>query len=432
MRKLITRRGYSVLSSLFVFVTISIIASEFIFLTISMFIFSIFLVELLIFIFSVRELSSVKIIREISRRRLFVGDIISSSLVIQNDGYRTIGLLKLSKDVPEEFQSLEDVSPYTINFIPGEKIRFEYKLEALQMGRINFGKLELNLFDKFGLFYKTREVDNKDLVSVLPDVRIGRGRIDESVQIGSLSSTTRSDPLGSDFAGIREYISGDEYRRIAWKYMAKSSNQEPRIKQFDLDQRIDVNLVILNSKSMNDGSIGERKLDSVIQAAITISSVVDNVGGRFKVIFSNNNIPKTISGNQYELCNNIYQIKAESSFNPQILINHAITYADPSSIFLFVVDSPFPEDIEMDNFKRLFNKNLVNLFFLDTTSYISTKTNSKLQQNISEILFENERKHLQKQLDIGRQKRFRVDLCTKDNISKKILESFSRIQILNE
>lgn len=431
MRKLITRRGYSVLSSLFVFVTISIIASEFIFLTISMFIFSIFLVELLIFIFSVRELSSVKIIREISRRRLFVGDIISSSLVIQNDGYRTIGLLKLSKDVPEEFQSLEDVNPYAINFIPGEKIRFEYKLEALQMGRINFGKLELNLFDKFGLFYKTREVNNKDLVSVLPDVRTGRGRIDESVQIGSLSSTTRSDPLGSDFAGIREYNSGDEYRRIAWKYMAKSSNQEPRIKQFDLDQRIDVNLVILNSKSMNDGSIGERKLDSVIQAAITISSVVDNAGGRFKVIFSNNNIPKTISGNQYELCNNIYQIKAESSFNPQTLINHAITYADPSSIFLFVVDSPFPEDIEMDNFKRLFNKNLVNLFFLDTTSYISTKNNSKLQQNIS-VLFENERKHLQKQLDIGRQKRFRVDLCTKDNISKKILESFSRIQILNE
>jgi len=85
----------------------------------------------------------------------------------------------------------------------------------------------------------------------------------------------------------------------------------------------------------------------------------------------------------------------------------------------------------MDNFKRLFNKNLVNLFFLDTTSYISTKNNSKLQQNIS-VLFENERKHLQKQLDIGRQKRFRVDLCTKDNISKKILESFSRIQILNE
>ena len=103
----------------------------------------------------------------------------------------------MSKDVPEEFQSLEDVSPHTINFIPGEKIRFEYKLEALQMGRINFGKLELNLFDKFGLFYKTREVNNKDLVSVLPDVRIGRGRIDESVQIGSLSSTTRSDPLGS-------------------------------------------------------------------------------------------------------------------------------------------------------------------------------------------------------------------------------------------
>ena len=431
MRKLITRRGYSVLSSLFVFVTISIIASEFMFLTISIFIFSIFLVELLIFIFSVRELSRVKIIREISRRRLFVGDIISSSLVIQNDGYRTIGLLKLSKDVPEEFQSLENVSPYAINFTPGEKIRFEYKLEALQMGRINFGKLELNLFDKFGLFYKTREVDNKDLVSVLPDVRIGRGRIDESVQIGSLSSTTRSNPLGSDFAGIREYSSGDEYRRIAWKYMAKSSNQEPRIKQFDLDQKIDVNLVILNSKSMNDGSIGERKLDSVIQAAIMISSVVDNAGGRLKVIFSDNNIPKTISGNQYELCNNLYRIKSESQINQKTLINHAITYGDSSSIFLFVLDCPFPEKIETDDFRNLYNRSLVNLFLLDTTSYIPEEIIKKSQGNTTE-LFQNERNHLQKQLEIMKQKKFRAELCTKDNITKNILDSFSRIQILIE
>ena len=170
MRELITRRGYSVLSSLFVFISISVISSEFIFLTISMFIFSLFLVELLIFVFSVRELSKLKIERKISKRRLFVGDTISSSIVMQNDGFRTIGLVKLSQDIPIEFKSLGKSKSYAINLAPGEKIKFEYELEAIQMGRINFGNLELNLFDKFGLFFRTREINNEEFVSVLQDL----------------------------------------------------------------------------------------------------------------------------------------------------------------------------------------------------------------------------------------------------------------------
>ena len=431
MSKLITRRGYSILSSLFVFISIAIISSEFIFLTISMFIFSLFLVELLIFLFSIKELSLLKINRNISKSRLFIGDTLSSSIVIQNDGYRTIGLVKLSKDIPEECHSLMKNQPYVINLIPGDKKEIKYKLEARQMGRINLGRFELNLFDKFGLFYKTRVIDNENYISILPDIRTGRGIIDSSIQLGSLSSTTKTDPLGSDYAGIREYNPGDDYRRISWKQMAKSSIQEPRIKQFDLDQRIDVNLVILNSGSMNDGSIGERKLDSVVQAAITISSVVENAGGSFKVIFSENGIPKTISGNQYELCNNLYRIRAESQINQKTLINHAITYGDSSSIFLFILDQPFPKKIETDDFRNLYNRSLVNLFLLDTTSYIPKKIIEKSQKNIPE-LFRNEKNHLNKQLEIMKQKKFRAEVCAKDNLTKNILDSFSRIQILIE
>ena len=91
-------------------------------------IFSLFLVELLIFVFSVRELSKLKIERKISKRRLFVGDTISSSIVMQNDGFRTIGLVKLSQDIPIEFKSLGKSKSYAINLAPGEKIKFEYEI----------------------------------------------------------------------------------------------------------------------------------------------------------------------------------------------------------------------------------------------------------------------------------------------------------------
>ena len=82
------------------------------------------------------------------------------------------------------------------------------------MGRMNLGKLSLYLFDKFGLFYKKRIIKENNLISVLPNVRIGRGNIESNIHLGSLSTSTKTDPLGSDFSGIREYSSGDDYRKI--------------------------------------------------------------------------------------------------------------------------------------------------------------------------------------------------------------------------
>ena len=95
------------------------------------------------------------------------------------------------------------------------------------------------------------------------------------------------------------------------------------------------------------------------------------------------------------------------------------------------MDRPFPENIDTDDFRNLYNRSLVNLFLLDTTSYISEEITKKSQKNIPE-LFQNERSHLHKQLEIMKQKKFRAELCTKDNLVKNILDSFSRIQILIE
>lgn len=432
MRDLITRRGYSILSSLFVFVGISIISGELIFATISMFLFSIFFVELLIFLFTISQLSRIKVIREISKKRLFVGDSISVKTILQNDGYRNIGIVKILDDIPDEFQQLGKINNYTLNLGPGEKSEFEYKLEAVQMGRMNLGKLSLYLFDKFGLFYKKRIIKENNFISVLPNVRIGRGNIESNIHLGSLSTSTKTDPLGSDFSGIREYSSGDDYRKIAWKYMAKSSIQEPKIKQFELEQKIDVNFVILNSKHMNDGDIGKRKLDRIVQTAITISSVVNNAGGKFQVIFSERNKPAVISGSVYELCNYLCQIKIDESLEPEKLINHALNYTQRSSILLIVVDSPFPEKIKIEDYTRRFNnKSLVNIFILDTASFITQNIIEKSSKHISELL-DNERNHLQEQVNQIRQNNLTVDICTKDNIARKIVESFTTTQLLVE
>ena len=67
MKELITKRGYTILSSLFFFIAISVISGELIFVTISMFLFSIFLVELFIFLFSSTELEKIEVVRKITK-----------------------------------------------------------------------------------------------------------------------------------------------------------------------------------------------------------------------------------------------------------------------------------------------------------------------------------------------------------------------------
>ena len=95
MKELITKRGYTILSSLFFFIAISVISGELIFVTISMFLFSIFLVELFIFLFSSTELEKIKVARKITKNRLFVGENLSIKTTLENNGLRTLGLLKI-------------------------------------------------------------------------------------------------------------------------------------------------------------------------------------------------------------------------------------------------------------------------------------------------------------------------------------------------
>ena len=152
MKELITKRGYTILSSLFFFIAISVISGELIFVTISMFLFSIFLVELFIFLFSSTELEKIEVVRKITKNRLFVGENLSIKTTLENNGLRTLGLLKILNKIPNELEAIKETNNYVLNLSPETKVELESEVKAIQMGKINLGILSLGLFDKFGLF----------------------------------------------------------------------------------------------------------------------------------------------------------------------------------------------------------------------------------------------------------------------------------------
>ena len=62
---------------------------------------------------------------------------------------------------------------------------------------------------------------------------------------------------------------------------------------------------------------------------------------------------------------------------------------------------------------------------------MGSKSNEKNEaREAREILLENERKHLQKQLRYSQTKNLNIELCQKDNIVRRILDKFTQVQVL--
>ncbi|MEO6709734.1 MAG: DUF58 domain-containing protein, partial [Planctomycetota bacterium] len=93
------------------------------------------------------------------------------------------------------------------------------------------------------------------------DKLAGLSLVARTVVDGFLSGQHRSPKRGSsaEFAQHREYVSGDELRRIDWKVFARSDRLV--IKEFDDETSLDCHLLVDGSESMAFGSLEWTKFE---------------------------------------------------------------------------------------------------------------------------------------------------------------------------
>jgi uncharacterized protein (DUF58 family) len=430
---MITNRGYLIISSIFVFLTISALANELQFLTISILLFSVILVEFGIYLVSLYDFNNIDVSTTTSKSRIFLGDETLIKTTFTHDGKRGIRQLLMTDHIPAGLAVLDKKSDLVINLEPGTEYSIKYTMKSLQMGKWNVGKFTLLTTDKFGIFMHKRSIENQCNVGVLPIIKMGRTKVQARIQSGAFPTRAKRDPRGTDFTGIREYYAGDDYRAIAWKQMAKTPQHNPLIKQYEFDQEIGLILVIGNSKFTNDGQVGNRKLDIAINAALSLGSIVNSSGGRFNVIFSQNNNPTIVSGSVYDLCDKLYQITPDKKFNLENLINFSVSFAKQSSLVLFLLDSPYPNLIESKIFTRRYSDlRNIRTFFFDTSTFHDKKLKTNQNNDPYQLIVNRETEHLKQQVKMLRSYKISADICTKSNTSNKLVNSISTNKILLE
>lgn len=160
---------------------------------------------------------------------------------------------------------------------PGERTTTRYSLPTSRRGVQRVGPLSMRTEDPFGLAARRARSDSVASVIVLP----------RTWPLGPLGATAGDDPehgvrsfasihtVDEEFASLREYVSGDDIRRIHWPSTARSGT--PVVREFDVPWQRRTTVVV----DLRAGSHDDRSLERTISAA---ASVVELCAARSELV----------------------------------------------------------------------------------------------------------------------------------------------------
>lgn len=164
---------------------------------------------------------------------------------------------------------------------PGSRhLQVAYEAQLHAAGRIAFPGVRLTIRDEYGLFEFHRFIKLEQSYRVLPkyypsgEFRPTVKRYNTLPRHG-IHRLERSG-MGSELLELREYVTGDPPKSIAWKASARRDKLLTR--QYESEVPVRVHLIIDGSMPTRAGAYGRRPLDHINYAAASIAKAAIAVG----------------------------------------------------------------------------------------------------------------------------------------------------------
>lgn len=162
---------------------------------------------------------------------------------------------------------------------PNSRQLFSYRVEPTKRGAFTFGSVHLRYEGRLGLCRRTVIFPLSREFRVYPNLRnLRKYRLSlcNNRMFKEARRSLRSLGKGTAFESLREYVAGDDYRRINWSATARGD--KPIVNQYEPDKNQHVHILIDTGRPMSYTVKGFRKLDLVINTALVLSDIV-NQGG---------------------------------------------------------------------------------------------------------------------------------------------------------
>ena len=208
----------------------------------------------------------VHVTERLSRTRLHLGGCIDGDLTIRNES-RLAAQIAVVTPVVEKGLSLNLSSSSNNLLRPGTTLSSRFEITAFRSGRFQISGFTLTFNDARGLFESEVTYAEADWVEVYPAISAVVPVTPLRLYGGGLQ-VFRKAPAGTDYAGSRQYASGDEYPRVDWKATARLRTL--MVKEFHPETQSTLHILIDSGRTMRHQSYVGTKLDEALAIAHTV------------------------------------------------------------------------------------------------------------------------------------------------------------------
>ncbi|RLE72219.1 MAG: hypothetical protein DRJ37_03365, partial [Thermoprotei archaeon] len=195
------------------------------------------------------------------------GDTVKVEIEISNKDHIQY-IIKYEDYIPEEVSIVEGSNAGYLFLKPGENGKISYTLKVDERGHYGIGPLKARIIDPLGFRFTEAELGGKTVVSVFPEFEniSWFKTFSEYTGVWPGEVHSRKSGQGYDFYGVREYVYGDEFKRINWPATAKRNRLMSN--EYESEKVTDVLLVV----DAGGGEVIDEYLDEILEFEVSIAA----------------------------------------------------------------------------------------------------------------------------------------------------------------
>ncbi len=168
---------------------------------------------------------------------------------------------------------------------PRASLDIERPFRPSRRGRFEIGPLTVRCAGPLGLAARQRDIDDVDVVRVLPPF-YSRRAIELRMRSRRFATaglrSTRGRGGGTEFEQLREYVPGDDPRHIDWNATARSDR--PIVRTFNIEQHQPITIMLDCGRTMAALVGGAPRIEHAMDAAVAFSVVASRMRDRVSFV----------------------------------------------------------------------------------------------------------------------------------------------------
>lgn len=225
--------------------------------------------------------------------------------------------MELKDEVPDfHFKTEKKIMSGIV--LPREKKDFSYEVIPTKRGSYTFKNLHIRYEGRLRLSMRIYKVDLSREYKVYPNLknlRKYRMSVCNNRLFKQGQKTLKLLGRGTSFESLKEYVPGDDYRKINWKATARSN--KPIVNQYEPEKNQHVYMFIDTGRPMSYTIRGYRKLDMVVNTSLVLSDIINQNGDKSALLIFNSTVSNMImpgkgAGHRNKILETLYHIEASN------------------------------------------------------------------------------------------------------------------------